>query len=299
MENNKQPDEETKRRIEKIGQYAAQALLTCIVAQCYSFYTGRLSASEKPIGSGEFCQLLNSVLMMNDPITYIVYDDDSSSFWYASIPKFEGLDITRTDHNPIPNGLGFPEYDIRLRFRILNKYGGTAEELYNAIDQKAMELLQKGWDELRDNPGIKPVGMITPHDLCAYVNFYETLDRIIWFILYILSTSQQQTGLLVPGYIVSDRWTIMSLELFISLAAAGISKNILQPTDMLPRKAYLIRAMADFRQQKLEGNSVPPFLSAYLKGQGFNFKECRLIPLDEAPRIRLALFTSVIQELHL
>ena len=42
-----------------------------------------------------------------------------------------------------------------------------------------LDLFQRGWDEL-SAPNLKPVGMLTPHDLCAYINFMETVERLIY-----------------------------------------------------------------------------------------------------------------------
>lgn len=286
---------ETIERVKKIGQYTSNALLINLVAQCYTLFTARIP-EYSDVTDTEFASIINQVLFSGDPVEYAIYDEVSESYWLVKIPEIEQIKIIRkmVDNSPMfPGGGSFPKYTINVRFLGNFERGGSAEDLYNVTDSNVLDLFQRGWDEL-SAPNLKPVGMLTPHDLCAYINFMETVDRLVWFMLYVLSSSGVQTGIMAPGYIITDRWTMMSMALFINMAAAEISRHIKQPTDMLPFKQYVTRAGINFHLCSFQTESVPPMITAYLQGMGFDMKDAKMIPVGVRPTLALALFTSVI-----
>lgn len=289
-------DPNIKKRVENIGEYTANALLVNLASQCYTFFKARMY----DVSSEEFIGIINQVIFGEGrPIEYIVYDDDSGTYWILDIPEFAKLNITSVHRGTQPNLFDFPEYNISLRFSAKYEKRGTAEDLYSLTSPEIFDLFQRGWEEI-SAPNVRPCGMLTPHDLCSYVNFMETMDRLIWFMLYVLSSSDVQTGIMVPGHIVTDCYTMMSVELFISMAASTISRCIKLPTDMLPFKAYLVRVWVNFHLGKFQQTGLGPLqsiLEAYLKGSGIDMKDVRLIPLTKKPNITFALFTSVVQKM--
>jgi hypothetical protein len=290
-------DKDDIKRLQKKGQESIRYPLMALVAQCYSFVKNTFMRDNLTIGY--FQEVFIKILLGNGtmPLELLMYDEETEAFYTIHVVEIRIRDV-KYEYSHV-DAYGFPAVIIDAATVQSIAYSGTAEELYEFCKHELVPLIELGWLKLAMNndKGLMPVEHLSPYDLCSVTNLMVLVGRLTnW--LQMASSFSKTSGeicLCLDRHVVTDKYFLMSMDLFISFSANVIANTIRQPSDPECLKKYMIRCAPNFHEKHLPEYLVPT-VDARLRSidSTIDIDDIRIMDFTVEPEIWYELLTTAI-----
>lgn len=288
-------DKKEKERISKLSRATSDSPIMALITQSY-----RVAKNVLPsITTEEFSSAINSMLIGKEadaPITLLMYDDVEMRYWTIEISEVLIKEIYENDPNP-NDLMGMPSVTVHRKDTCTNSQRGTADDLYKLCEKTIVPAIEDGWVRISGSDEAMPFGRITPYDLCALSNFIEITVRLAYWVQFVHSYSSTTLGVMTSDAAVTDRWTLMSMSLFMSISMGIFAQNIKLPNDDNPWKSYLARAFVDFHGAVASPSLKSQFtmVKELLPDVPVEPDDLRLLPFNVIPEVHIDTLTTIIR----